>query len=71
MRTATASASLCDQTLDMLKTRPVSLTYAAIAEQAKLTVPWIEAFRAGNMREPSVHKVQRLHDCLFAHVSRA
>ena len=61
MQTATASTSLLEQTLQLVRNRPRSMTYDHIAAETGLKKTWLEAFAAGRIPDPGVRKVEALH----------
>lgn len=54
--------SLLDRTYQLLSERTLSLR--EIAEQTKLDESWLAKFHRKVIPDPSVNKVQRLHDYL-------
>lgn len=61
-----ASSVLLDRTLHLVRNRPASLTYAAIAEALDVSKAWIEALASGRIPDPGVCKVEALYNYLAA-----
>ena len=53
--------SLLDTTLQLLKSRPRSVTYDQIAAGTGLGKPWLEALAAGRIPDPGVRKIETLY----------
>ena len=58
-------SKLRDRTIELLKSRPRTLTLAKISEDTKIPVTWLECFRTkGKDLESSVNKVETLYEYL-------
>lgn len=55
------SGSLCARTQQLVIDRPRHVTYEDLANKAKVTRRWVEAFATGKVRDPSCPKVERLY----------
>lgn len=53
---------LLTKTLDLLKN--CELTLAEIATKSNLGFEWLKKLKAGSIPDPSVNKIQKLHDFL-------
>lgn len=56
--------SLYENTMAMLRARPRHATLPQVAQAAGVTPDWLAKLSQGKMQDPSVHKVQKLHDYL-------
>lgn len=56
------SETLYEKTVRLIAERPASLTLADIARGAEVKPTWLSALVKGDIPEPGVHKIQRLHD---------
>jgi hypothetical protein len=55
-------APLLEKTLEML--RNCDLTLTEIATKSNLGLEWLKKLKAGLIPDPSVNKIQKLHDFL-------
>lgn len=64
-----ASVKLTDKTLELLRNRPRTMTYATIAEAMKETCPqitasWLHQYVNGRHRFPHTDRIQALYEFL-------
>lgn len=59
-----ASCKLLDRTLELVRNRPVTLTYEELAKRTGLNVYWIRLFARGKIDNPGVVHVCRLYEFL-------
>jgi hypothetical protein len=59
---------LLQKTLELLK--KCDLTLVEIATKSNLGVEWLRKLKGGSIPDPSVNKIQRLHDFLVSHSQR-
>jgi hypothetical protein len=62
-------APLLQRTLDLLQNCELSL--AEIATKSNLGVEWLKKLKGGSIPDPSVRRIQRLHDFLLQHAAAA
>lgn len=58
------SSVLLDRTLHLVRSRPATVTYAAIADAADVSKAWIEALIAGRIPDPGVCKIEAVYNFL-------
>lgn len=56
--------TLLDRTFRLLSAA-TDLTYREIAEGASVDMNWLAKLKQGQIGEPGVHKIQRVHDFLI------
>lgn len=56
--------TLFETTMALLNARPRTLTLSTIAQDSGVGHEWLSKLSQGKMADPSVHKVQRVHDYL-------
>jgi hypothetical protein len=65
------STKLHETTLQMLRDRPKGLNMRQIADDTGLGYDWLRSLNSGRIPNPGVQKIEKLHDYLAAHQSRA
>ena len=60
------SGPLYERTLYLVKNRPYSIKLQELSKATGLSVPWLSEFANEKMSDPSIHRVQKLHDALEA-----
>lgn len=58
--------NLYEKTLNLLRSRPVSLELKDIADAIEVTPSWLSAFNNGRIADPKYSKLQKLHDYLIS-----
>lgn len=56
--------SLMAETLRLLKNRPKDLTLPDIEKATQIPFYWLRKFTSGEIKDPSVNRVQRLYEYL-------
>ena len=64
MTKETPPGDLLTRVLELLADRPRNMTYSDIALATKLPEPWIKTFAAGQIKDPSVSRVEILYTYL-------
>ena len=57
---------LLDETLFLLKNRPVTLELKQIAQAINVSPNWLSMLHKGHINNPGVAYIQRLHDYLVS-----
>jgi len=65
MKTTTDSAPLLARTQALVSNAPRCVTFTMMAQKAGVSVAWISRFANGQIPNPGVNTVQRLHDYLI------
>lgn len=52
---------MLEETLQLLKNRPVGLTFDKISEGTDLSVPWLKLLLKGTLNNPSYYRVEILN----------
>ena len=58
------TSTLCEHTLELLKTRSVLLTYKKIERDTKISEGWLRIFIRGKILNPGVRQIQTLYEYL-------
>ncbi len=56
--------TLYERTLQLLKDRPHTLTFQKIETETEIKIPWLSKFVIGEIKDPSVNKIQKLYEFL-------
>ncbi|MBN46244.1 MAG: hypothetical protein CMH23_07200 [Methylophaga sp.] len=56
--------TLYEKTRDLLKNRPVTVTFASIEDATGIKESWLRMFNRGKIENPSVNTVQALYEHL-------
>ena len=56
--------SLYEKTLRLIQSRPHNLTFAEISSKIDIGEDWLRKFAQGKIKNPSVNRIQTLHDFL-------
>jgi hypothetical protein len=57
-------ACLVEVTLELVRNRPVWMTYYKLGELTGVSSRWLVDFATGRIKEPSCQRVQRIYECL-------
>ena len=55
-----------DETIKLLRNRPVYITMERIAKETGLQVPWLSMLHRGKITHPSINMMQTLHEYLIS-----
>ena len=53
-----------DEVKFLLKNRPVTLTLTKISTENDISIPWLNSFLAGSIKNPSYNRIIKLHSYL-------
>ncbi len=62
--TGVRTMAMYDETLELLKTRSIKLTYAEIERSTGLKESWLRMFGRGRILDPGVKRIETLNNFL-------
>jgi len=60
-------SKLVEKTLELLKSRPYTMTVKQITEKTSIPEGWIKQLQRGKIKEPSAPRIEKLYEFLSGH----
>ncbi len=67
MAKSIGSVDLLEKTLELVRTRTITLTYKQIEAETDIPSSWLKMFSRGEIADPSVNRVVKLYEYLSGH----